>query len=85
MGMTMATPVIAFGSLQQPWELVFAYGTHELPELCRQSIDYARTWTERGLPGDLLPIEGANHFTILEALADPQGVLARALLNMSGA
>jgi arylformamidase len=33
-------------------ELVVAYGTRELPELCRQSIEYARAWTERGLPGD---------------------------------
>ena len=27
-------------------ELVVAYGTRELPELCRQSIEYARAWTE---------------------------------------
>ena len=63
-------------------ELVIAYGTRELPELCRQSIDYGQAWTERGLPGHLLPVDGANHFTILDALADPQGVLARALLGV---
>ncbi len=65
-------------------ELVVAYGTNELPELCRQSIEYAQVWTERGLPGHLLPIDGADHFTILEALADPQGALTRALLEMIG-
>jgi arylformamidase len=65
-------------------KLVIAYGTGELPELCRQSIDYGRAWTERGLPGHLLPIEGANHFTILEELANPKGVLTRALLDMIG-
>jgi arylformamidase len=65
-------------------ELVVAYGTKELPELCRQSIEYAQAWTERGLAGHLLPIEGANHFTILEALADPHGALTRALLDMIG-
>jgi arylformamidase len=65
-------------------ELVVAYGTRELPELCRQSIDYAHAWVERGLAGHLLPVDGANHFTILEALADPQGVLAQALLAMLG-
>jgi arylformamidase len=63
-------------------ELVVAYGTKELPELCRQSIDYAQAWVERGLPGHLLPVDGANHFTILEALADPQGTLTAALLAM---
>ncbi len=63
-------------------ELVVAYGTRELPELCRQSIDYAQAWVERDLAGHLLPVDGANHFTILETLADPQGVLARAFLAM---
>jgi arylformamidase len=65
-------------------ELVVAYGTKELPELCRQSIEYAQAWTDRGLAGHLLPVDGANHFTILEALADPQGALTRALLDMIG-
>jgi arylformamidase len=65
-------------------ELVVAYGVRELPELCRQSIEYARAWTERGLPGRLLPVDGADHFTILDALARPEGVLTRALLAMLG-
>jgi arylformamidase len=65
-------------------ELVVAYGTKELLELCRQSIDYAKAWVERGLAGHLLPIDGANHFTILEALANPLGELTRTLLKMIG-
>ncbi len=65
-------------------ELVVAYGTRELPELCRQSIDYGRAWTARGLPGHLLPVDGANHFTILEALARPGCELAKALCAMLG-
>jgi arylformamidase len=66
-------------------ELIVAYGTRELPELCRQSVDYAQAWVERGLPGHLLPVDGVNHFTILETLADPRGVLAEALLKLIGA
>jgi len=65
-------------------ELVVAYGTRELPELCRQSIEYAQAWTKRGLPGRLLPVDGADHFTILDALARPEGVLTQALLSMLG-
>jgi arylformamidase len=65
-------------------EVVVAYGVRELPELCRQSIEYARAWTERGLPGSLLPVNGADHFTILDALAQPEGVLMRVLLAMLG-
>ena len=65
-------------------ELIVAYGTRELPELCRQSIEYARAWTERGLSGRLLPVDGADHFTILDALTRPDGVLMQALLAMLG-
>jgi arylformamidase len=65
-------------------ELVVAYGTRELPELCRQSIEYGRVWIERALPGRLLPVDGADHFAILEALARPEGVLTQALPAMLG-
>ena len=65
-------------------ELVVAYGTRELPELCRQSIEYAQAWTKRGLPGRLLPVDGADHFTILDAMARPESVLTQALLSMLG-
>jgi hypothetical protein len=63
--------------------LIAAYGTAELPELCRQSIDYAQAWVESGLPGHLLPIDGADHFTILEALAAPHGSLTQALVELA--
>ncbi|MBV8751512.1 MAG: alpha/beta hydrolase [Hyphomicrobiales bacterium] len=64
-------------------DLVITYGTAELPELCRQSIDYAGAWLARGLPGQLLPIDGANHFDILDSLARADGELARVFLKMS--
>lgn len=59
--------------------LAIAYGTAELPELQRQSRDYGATWARAGLPGTVLPVEEANHFTILDELADPDGRLALAL------
>jgi acetyl esterase/lipase len=62
--------------------IVIAYGTAELPKLCRQSVDYAQAWIEHGLRGHLLPVDGANHFTILESLADPAGALTQALASM---
>jgi len=64
--------------------LVVAYGAAELPELCRQSVEYAEAWVESGLPGHLLPIDGADHFTVLEAFADPQGALTEALIDLTG-
>lgn len=64
-------------------ELIVTYGTRELPELQRQSVEYAQAWVEQGLPGRLLPIDAANHFTILETLARPDGTLAQALVGLT--
>jgi arylformamidase len=74
------SPTLNFPPTAGP--LIVTYGTAELPELCRQSIDYAQAWVERGLPGRLLPIDGADHFTILETLAQPNGKLMQALLTL---
>jgi arylformamidase len=74
------SPMLNFPPMAGP--LIVTYGTAELPELCRQSIDYAQAWIERGLRGHLLPIDGANHFTILETLARPDGKLMEALLTL---
>ena len=77
------SPILHLPQVARP--LVIAFGTGELPELCRQSVDYSEAWLGHGLPGHLLPIEGANHFTILENLADPNGTLTRALLEIVAA
>ncbi|MBU6496970.1 MAG: alpha/beta hydrolase [Rhodospirillales bacterium] len=63
--------------------LIVACGTAELPELRRQSTGYAEAWAEHGLPGHLLAIDGADHFTILETLAQPDGALMQALLTLA--
>lgn len=63
--------------------LVVAYGTAELPELQRQSKVYAETWRSKGLAGTLLPVADANHFSILEQLREPDGVLALAARKLS--
>jgi arylformamidase len=52
-----------------------AFGTAELPELQRQSREYAAARQSLGLPGRLVPLPGLNHFTILEELASPTGCL----------
>ena len=51
--------------------LTIAYGAEELPELRRQSEDYARA--AKG--SHLVPLAGHNHFSILEELASPTGAL----------
>lgn len=58
---------------------ITAYGTAELVQLQRQSQAFAQY--RQGLPQDaLLPIHGADHFSILNALAQPDGALLDALL-----
>lgn len=62
--------------------LMLAYGGDELPELQRQSNEYAHARRNADLPGRLLRIDDCNHFTILEQLADPQGALTGLLLEL---
>jgi arylformamidase len=51
-----------------------AYGRNELPELQRQSEDYAKVVKH----AEVLGLPGHDHFTILEELASPDGALTRA-------
>jgi arylformamidase len=58
--------------------LLVTFGTAELPELQRQSRDYWRVWSD-GRAGALIPLDGLDHFTILEELARRDGRIAAAL------
>ncbi len=62
--------------------LAIAYGTAELPPLVDDSRKlHARRAVEH-LPGALVPVAGANHFTILPALSEPDGELVRQLVAL---
>jgi arylformamidase len=56
------------GATDKP--LFIAYGADELPELCRQSEDYAKL-----LKVKATSVPRRNHFTVLEELASPHGAL----------
>lgn len=58
--------------------LTLTFGLNELPELQRQSEDFALDLLRRGQPCRLLALPGHDHFSILEELAQPTGLLARA-------
>jgi hypothetical protein len=62
--------------------LVVTVGLGELPELVRQSEEFAAAWLRRGLPGRYLPLPGHDHFSILEELAQPSGALLAALATL---
>ena len=59
--------------------LVVTVGLDELPELIRQSEEYAAAWQKAGLKGRYLPVAGHEHFSILEELARPGGKIFGAL------
>ncbi|MFG1374459.1 alpha/beta hydrolase [Xanthobacter oligotrophicus] len=62
--------------------LAIAYGTAELPALVHDSRALAAQRTAAHAPGALLPIAGADHFSILDDLARPDGRLVRAALDL---
>ena len=76
------SPVNTIPSRMGP--LVIAYGTAELPELQRQSGDYAHALQAAGHGAATVALAGENHFSILEQLARPGGALAEQVVRLAG-
>ncbi|HET6307163.1 MAG TPA: alpha/beta hydrolase [Rhodopila sp.] len=64
--------------------LALAYGTAELPPLVSDSRDFHAMRAAAHLPGSLIPVPRANHFTIVHELRDADGVLTRHLPLLLG-
>ena len=64
--------------------VIVAYGTLETPEFQRQSRDFAAAVKTAGKPVEVLVGDGYNHFEIPETLANPYGLLGRAVLAQMG-
>jgi arylformamidase len=60
--------------------LILTYGTYETPEFQRQTRDFAAAVRAAGKPVQVLVGECYNHFEMLETLANPYGLLGRAVL-----
>ena len=60
--------------------LILAHGTYETPEFQRQTRDFYAAVKAAGKPVELIVGEGYNHFEMLETLANPYGLLGRAVL-----
>ena len=61
--------------------LVLAYGTCETPEFQRQTKDFFAAVQAVRKPAELIVGEAYNHFELLETLANPYGLMGRALLR----
>jgi hypothetical protein len=64
--------------------LAIGYGTGELPAMIASSRDFHAYRAQAHLPGDLIPVVHANHFTILDELRVPDSHLTRAILQLAG-
>ncbi len=61
--------------------VIIAHGTLETPEFQRQSRDFATAVKATGKSAQLVVGEGYNHFEMPETLANPYGLLGRAVLE----
>ncbi len=63
--------------------LAITYGTAELPPLVLDSRHLHGKRAASHLPGALIPVPGADHFTIVHELRDPDGVLTKQTLLLA--
>jgi arylformamidase len=62
--------------------LVISCGSAELPTLVHDARRFHELRRRAGAPGRLLPIAGADHFSILRELQQPGGALVRAAVGL---
>ena len=59
-------------------------GSAELPEMRRQTADYASARRAAGLPMEYAEIPDANHYTVLNSMMNSDGTVHRAIMAMLG-
>jgi len=74
------SPIRRIPQTSTPLRLIV--GGDELPELRRQTADYATACRAAGHAVEELPSPGYNHFTVLDELALPQGRVLGAVLDL---
>ncbi len=67
-----------------PKPLAIAYGTAELPALVADSRNLHAMRAAAHAPGPLLPVAGADHFTVVLELQNAKGLLTRSLAMLLG-
>ncbi|MGU3666906.1 alpha/beta hydrolase [Methylobacterium sp. A49B] len=67
-----------------PKPMTIAYGSRELPALVRDARNLHALRSAAHAPGALLPVPGADHFSILNEFRRPDGLLVRAAQDVLG-
>lgn len=78
--------VLLYSPLRRPFvkkPVAVAVGADELPELRRQSAEFAMHRAEEDIPGSFNLLSNHNHFTILEELENPEGSFMQLLVQLT--
>ena len=59
-------------------------GALESSEFLRQSQSIANAWGARGVATRYEAIAGANHFTVIDPLADPHSAMTKRIVQLAG-
>jgi len=62
-----------------------AAGGEESQELIRQSLEIAAAWSRAKVKAECVIVPGANHFTIVEELANPESAMLARVVAMAKA
>jgi arylformamidase len=62
--------------------MTIAFGSRELPALVHDALKLHAKRSASGTPGSLLPIDGADHFSIISELQKPDGALVEAAIAL---
>jgi arylformamidase len=76
------SPVFLSPSCHSP--LIVTVGGVESEEYLAQSQELVSAWSQQGVPISPLVVPGANHFSILDHLVNPDSLLERAILAQMG-
>lgn len=61
--------------------VLVSVGAAESEEFHAQSKDFSSAWAEKGVPTNLMVIDGANHFSMLDQLTEKNSPLLQAFLQ----
>jgi len=79
--------IVALSPMRRPMiakPLAITYGTAELPPLVSDSRELHAMRSAQHLPGALIPVPNADHFTVVHELRDQDGILTRQLPLLLG-
>ena len=64
--------------------LLIAYGDIETDEFKRQSEEHLDAWRTKGLDGEVLILQGKNHYEVIDGFLDAESPLCSAILGQMG-